>query len=349
MLNYIKKGDIIDYTNATAAAIASGDVVVMGTGIGVALSDIAVNATGSLQVTGLFSLAALAGQAWTKGDDLFWDATNERLTLLAIGNTYAGKAVATKTSTATERVLLLGLQAVENHAAKRILYTNGTGAILAKGAMVSCVRGVGVVAAAIAISGVGELIVEGPVVLPKKAGAINAGLPVGYDNDGDPQGGEAGSGAATVFLADANLVPGSAIYAAGATAETVTVDLNKFTKEFPYWANRTYETKTATYTIDAQDTGKVIQDATDNAVLTMTAVAGIVGCDVIVQNLAADGGAKLSIDPNSNDKVAGPDIAGTDNKDHINTKATQKQGDFVHVIAGTDWFVVESRGIWATE
>ena len=40
--NHIQPGKVLDYTNATGAAIASGAVVPVGTILGVALSDIAV-------------------------------------------------------------------------------------------------------------------------------------------------------------------------------------------------------------------------------------------------------------------------------------------------------------------
>ena len=90
---------------------------------------------------------------------------------------------------------------------------------------------------------------------------------------------------------------------------------------------------------------------TDAVVLTLPATA--VGISYNIVNIAVDGGAKLSVSPNANDKIQGPDIAGVDNKDLINTKATQKRGDFVKLIgdgaAGGGWFVVDIGGTWAAE
>jgi predicted RecA/RadA family phage recombinase len=67
--NYIQKGDTVDYTNKTAAAISSDDVVVLGDyTCGIALVDIAIDAVGAVMVEGIFSLTKAAGviTAWQK-------------------------------------------------------------------------------------------------------------------------------------------------------------------------------------------------------------------------------------------------------------------------------------------
>lgn len=109
------------------------------------------------------------------------------------------------------------------------------------------------------------------------------------------------------------------------------------------------ETKSANYTVDAADLGKIIYVDTDAVVVTLpvTATAGF----VTLVNAGADGTVGFSVDPATADKVMGPDIAGTDNKDLINTKATAKRGDFVTLMAGhaDGWVVVDKRGTWDTE
>ena len=44
-------------------------------------------------------------------------------------------------------------------------------------------------------------------------------------------------------------------------------------------------------------------------------------------------------------------VAGVDDKDRVNTKATAIIGDFIHLAYGgaTGWIVVSERGIWAAE
>lgn len=115
--------------------------------------------------------------------------------------------------------------------------------------------------------------------------------------------------------------------------------------------------KTATYTVvNATDGDALFQDATDNAVITLPdAAAGNAGQEVVIQNTAADGAAKLSISPDSSDKIAGGIgsvySGAVANKDWINTKATQKKGDYVRLRSdGVDtWWIVGGIGVWASE
>jgi hypothetical protein len=67
--------------------------------------------------------------------------------------------------------------------------------------------------------------------------------------------------------------------------------------------------------------------------------------------MGAYGTVQISLSPNASDKVMGPDIAGTDNKDLINTKATAQRGDYIVYSNGhADGPVVSAmRGTWATE
>lgn len=83
-------GEVIDYP--ATAAVASGDVLVIGTRIAVALNAIAAGVTGSAAVTGVHTLPKLSTDAVTQGAVLYWDATNKRLTTTASGNTLAGYA-----------------------------------------------------------------------------------------------------------------------------------------------------------------------------------------------------------------------------------------------------------------
>lgn len=92
--NYIQEGAVLSWINTSGAAVASGAVVLTGKRIGVALGDIAVGATGSLTMEGVFSVAKLTTDVVGQGDLLYWDAANSRLTTTAGGNTQAGYAAA---------------------------------------------------------------------------------------------------------------------------------------------------------------------------------------------------------------------------------------------------------------
>ncbi|MDO8778097.1 MAG: hypothetical protein Q7K57_57145 [Burkholderiaceae bacterium] len=117
----------------------------------------------------------------------------------------------------------------------------------------------------------------------------------------------------------------------------------------PYAAYTVRETLSVNKTLDIEDNGKVFFVDTDAVVVTLPVVATPVNCKIV--NIAAFGAAKVSIDPAAADKVQGPDLPGTDNKDLINTKATARRGDFVVLGTGdaNGALVRELRGIWATE
>lgn len=87
---YVFSGDVMDFV--APAAVVNGQVVKTGVRIGVALTDIAVGATGSVRMRGVFTIAKLSSDVVGQGDALYWDATNSRLTTIASGNTLAGYA-----------------------------------------------------------------------------------------------------------------------------------------------------------------------------------------------------------------------------------------------------------------
>lgn len=110
-----------------------------------------------------------------------------------------------------------------------------------------------------------------------------------------------------------------------------------------------HELKSANYTIDAEDGGKVIWVDTDAVVLTLPAVGGING--FIIANAAAYGVSGVAISPNASDMIEGADITAADNKDLINTKATAQRGDFAEIFDGdaNGWSAVRRKGVWARE
>ena len=107
-INYLQKGDVVDYTNKTASAIDSDDVVVLGAWqCGIALTDIAIDAIGAVMVEGIFSLAKAAGviTAWQK---LWWSTATQLVYNAPVANSYfiGYAAEAEETGHTTVKVIL---------------------------------------------------------------------------------------------------------------------------------------------------------------------------------------------------------------------------------------------------
>jgi len=75
--------------------------------------------------------------------------------------------------------------------------------------------------------------VKGIVEIKQKAEIIAAGTIVGWDEDGDPYGGTAGTGAVTQYLADADFIVGKVQTTTTATTKTAKVDLNEIGQSGP--------------------------------------------------------------------------------------------------------------------
>lgn len=132
----------------------------------------------------------------------------------------------------------------------------------------------------------------------------------------------------------------------------VIVDFNAGVIPDP-WAHKTVrELLSGTKTFDAQDTGKlfVVDSDGDGDALTLPAIADGLG-GITIMAISGFGTTAVTISPNANDMILGPDITGANDKDLICTKATQRRGDFVTLDLGdADGYVVtEMRGTWARE
>lgn len=103
--------------------------------------------------------------------------------------------------------------------------------------------------------------------------------------------------------------------------------------------------KTASYTVKASESGTVfVADAADLVFTLPATAAGLVYTFV---NAAVSAGTGLSISPAAADNIN----EGTDNKDLINSGATDVLGDAVTVVGdgGTGWFTISKIGTWAAE
>jgi hypothetical protein len=110
----------------------------------------------------------------------------------------------------------------------------------------------------------------------------------------------------------------------------------------------TAETVSGAKTLDVQDTGKVFFVTADAGVITLPAVEGMA---FRVVNGGAYGTVLATVSPNANDMIEGPDLAGVDNKDLLNTKATANRGNYADIeyADANGWAVRKLVGTWAIE
>ena len=89
---YRSEGDRIDYSSAVSA----GEVVDLGTFIGIATQAIDSGELGSLAIEGVFAVdkASGSGEAISRGVSIYWDSGNSQATTTASGAVYLGKVVA---------------------------------------------------------------------------------------------------------------------------------------------------------------------------------------------------------------------------------------------------------------
>jgi len=107
MENFVQQGSRLTYLNGTSVDIDSGDVVLLTNRIGIAVVDIEADDSGEVQIEGVFELTKTTGQAWTVGQQLYWDATNSAVTTTAGANQAAGVAaeiVASATATGNVKI-----------------------------------------------------------------------------------------------------------------------------------------------------------------------------------------------------------------------------------------------------
>lgn len=97
--NYIQPGEVLDHV--AAAAITSGQIVLMGARVGIALGNAAIGETVAVQVKGVFNVAKVTANVVAQGALLYWDNTAKLLTTTVGTNTLAGYAAAAASGTAT--------------------------------------------------------------------------------------------------------------------------------------------------------------------------------------------------------------------------------------------------------
>lgn len=92
--NYLQPGETMDANTPTGSGgWTSGQVVLIGAIVGVALLTTAEGATNQVRLCGVFqNMPKATGAAWNAGDKLYWDNTAKNFTKTATNNTAAGYA-----------------------------------------------------------------------------------------------------------------------------------------------------------------------------------------------------------------------------------------------------------------
>ena len=85
MKNFIQHGKVLSLV--APATLASGDVVVVGSFIGVATTDAASGALVEVSMEGVFELPKTAPQVWAQGAPIYWDAAEGEATTVGTGST----------------------------------------------------------------------------------------------------------------------------------------------------------------------------------------------------------------------------------------------------------------------
>ncbi len=105
--NYINSGKVFDYT--AAGTITSGQAILIGTRLGIALKGGVSGDIIPVKMSGVFQLAKNTGAStnFAQGGIVYWDAAASKITGVASGNTAIGVAAETAATTdATGKVKL---------------------------------------------------------------------------------------------------------------------------------------------------------------------------------------------------------------------------------------------------
>ena len=102
MKNFIQPGHVVTVT-APVGGVVSGQMIKVGSLVGVVASDAAENEECELAVSGVFDLPS-DGSSFSQGAKVYWDDTAKQVTSTASGNTLIGHALAAGAASATVRL-----------------------------------------------------------------------------------------------------------------------------------------------------------------------------------------------------------------------------------------------------
>jgi len=152
-----------------------------------------------------------------------------------------------------------------------------------------------------------------------------------------------------ITITAGGVTAGAGIAVTGTTAFTDDVTYS----DYFYPANAVVETITADKTLDYLDSGKIMLCATDSIQFTLPAMTDstCAGATFTIINIGTDDATEIAFSPSTGDQIVGPNIAGVDGKDLINTAATSKSGDMCRVVCDGvhGYFVTDIAGTWAAQ
>jgi hypothetical protein len=145
----------------------------------------------------------------------------------------------------------------------------------------------------------------------------------------------------TTTLAGTNTISGATSLTAALTVGTGGAIVNRV------------QTKAANYTVTAADSGSTFVATAADVVFTLPSTAA--GLTYTFINGSLSTGTGMSASPAAADKIMGSTdgygFTSADNKDAINTGATDVLGDSITLIGdGVDgWYITHATGVWARE
>ena len=205
---------------------------------------------------------------------------------------------------------------------------------------------------AIAAAALGQVQMSGVIRSPFVGGIANMGDNIWWDADATPYGGAA-DGAFTHIAANGDWWVGTLARATALTDALADIALNRTNRELPAWPGKKHITTGADLVLTAADhSGGVIHVTPDAGPDTkITLPIGVVGMDFIIQYDGPDAGNLTQVDLNGNEIIEGMNLTIAATKLAVNTLATAKRGDYLHLVcnvAALSWRSVAKRGIWVT-
>ena len=113
----------------------------------------------------------------------------------------------------------------------------------------------------------------------------------------------------------------------------------------------TFDTKSADFTVSAADAGKTFLITGVDKVATLPATAAGLRFTFVVASTALSAGTGFSVSPNAVDKIMGNGFTSADDKDAINSGASDREGDLLELTGdGVDgWYITRVIGTWARQ
>lgn len=106
MAIYIREGNVVYKTNNTEATILYGDVVKLGTRIGIAASNISIGEVGSISVVGVYEIEAEKTEEFSIGDIVYLNESGN--ITKTKGDTIAGWIIEDKPSGTPVAIVKIG-------------------------------------------------------------------------------------------------------------------------------------------------------------------------------------------------------------------------------------------------